>query len=236
MSRGINYKDYFVAFLDILGFKNLVDNKTANEIHRMFSKVVQVKEIIKGKPYERSPFKNIQNYTSLVFFSDSIICAIPSDIPDAFLALTSHCMMIQHVFWMEKNPIWVRGAIAKGPLYCKDNVVFGPSLIEAYRTEETLAKYPRIIMTQSTYEDGIENLTDHEDVPYVSNTMDGFKMIDSLRHFAFPELKNVREQIEDIIRKETNISVREKYLWIKEHYNSCVDKNSKYKPFRTPLE
>jgi hypothetical protein len=40
--------------------------------------------------------------------------------------------------------VWVRGAIVKGPLYCGKSEIFGPALIEAYKLEENLAKYPKI--------------------------------------------------------------------------------------------
>ena len=236
MPKGIKYDDYFVAFLDILGFKNLVTSKSASDVYKMFLSIMQTGEMIKGVPYQRSPFKNIEKHTSFSFFSDSIICAIPSKIPNAFSLLTSHCMMIQHGFWLQSNPVWVRGAIAKGNLFCKDNVIFGPALIDAYRVEETLAKYPRIVMTQSTYNEGIKNLNPQEEISYIVSTEDGLKMVEALKYFGFPHLKKLRKQIEEVISEEKDVSVREKYLWIKNHFNSFVDEKSRLKPFRRPIE
>ena len=47
----------------------------------------------------------------------------------------------------------IRGAIAKGKLYHKKGVMFGPAFIEAHRIEQTVAKYPRVVLSKQTYDD-----------------------------------------------------------------------------------
>jgi len=51
------------------------------------------------------------------------------------------------------NGLLIRGAIAKGPLHHVGSVMFGPAFLDAYRIERDIAKYPRIILSQATYED-----------------------------------------------------------------------------------
>ena len=41
----------------------------------------------------------------------------------------------------------MRGAIVKGSLYHDDSMVFGEALIRAYRFEQDVARYPRIVVT-----------------------------------------------------------------------------------------
>lgn len=45
-----------------------------------------------------------------------------------------------------------RGAVVVGELYHRDNIVFGPALIEAVRLEESEAFYPRIIISDEAFE------------------------------------------------------------------------------------
>ncbi len=232
----VKYKEYYIAFLDVLGFKNIIGTRSAADIHEMFDCIKDAKKFVEGEGRINSPFEVIEKNTFFLFFSDSIICAIPSDIPDSFEMICSHCMLIQHFLWLQKKPVWVRGAIAKGKLYCEGNEVFGPGLIEAYQMEETLAKYPRIIMTRSTYEEGIKNTKTGEDICYISDTSDGLKMLETLRYFKYDGLRAVREQIESVLGEEINDQIRQKYLWMKQYFNSCVDEKSSIEWFRTSIE
>ena len=40
----------------------------------------------------------------------------------------------------------IRGAISIGQLYMDEDIIFGPALMEAYRAEQKLAVYPRVIL------------------------------------------------------------------------------------------
>ena len=52
-----------------------------------------------------------------------------------------------------QEELLIRGGVAKGELYHKKGVMFGPAFIEAYRIEKTFAKYPRVVLSKQTYED-----------------------------------------------------------------------------------
>lgn len=228
----VEYRDYYIAFLDILGFSNMVLSKTAHEIHEIFKYIKMSKRLSKRD----GSTGDLEKDTYVAFFSDTIICAIPCEYSGAFELLISHCLLIQHVLWKNTNPVWVRGAIAKGKLYCKGAEMFGPGLVEAYNLEATLAIYPRIIMTQDTYKQGIVDSNSNEEIAYVSDTSDDLKMIDTLRYFSFNEIVYIRSQIEKALRSETNKAIREKYLWIKDYYNECVRENNMNEYFREKIK
>lgn len=48
--------------------------------------------------------------------------------------------------------IFVRGAVTIGPLVRSYRVLYGPGLIAAYRSEQAVARNPRIIVTPETFE------------------------------------------------------------------------------------
>lgn len=45
--------------------------------------------------------------------------------------------------------ILTRGAVVHGPAYHNGSVLFGPGIIEAYAMEREVAKYPRILVSES---------------------------------------------------------------------------------------
>ena len=47
----------------------------------------------------------------------------------------------------------IRGAVAKGPLYHKQSVMFGPALLDAYGLETNVAMYPRIVLSREVHRD-----------------------------------------------------------------------------------
>jgi len=47
--------------------------------------------------------------------------------------------------------VFVRRGISIGPLYHDTNVVFGPALVEAYKLESRIAKFPRILVSDQVY-------------------------------------------------------------------------------------
>lgn len=233
----INYKEYYIAFLDILGFSSKIGKEDAAIIHGIFTRIKALKRMTRGTAFDSLAATELEQNTKFLFFSDTIVCAIPTSINGAFEALTSHCMMIQHGLYLEESPVLLRGAIVKGKMHINGLEMFGPGLIDAYRMEESLAIYPRIIMTRNTYEDGIAQSNGGEEIMYVSDTEDGLKMVETLKYFDYsPELARLKNLIEMEVATEQNTRVREKYLWLRTHFNLCVDKNSHVPEFREPIK
>lgn len=232
----MNYKEYYIAFLDILGFSNLVRTVEMSEIHKVFQRIKVAKRITTCWPSDipQNELYDITKHTKFVFFSDSIVCAIPSSMPRALECVASNCMLIQHALWTASTPVWVRGAIVKGKMYCNGNEMFGPGIVDAYRLEENLAKNPRIIMTRDTYHQGTTDTG--EDICFISDTEDGLKMVETLRYFTYPELSVVIGQIKQCLASETDPRIREKYIWARDYFNSCVQPDSEIEEFKKPIE
>ena len=212
------YRDYYIAFLDVLGFSNIVKTQKAEYIHKIFSNVRKAQKYVKK---DRDPGKKEE--TKFYFFSDTIVCAIPACEEGAFGSISSNCMLIQHALWSFGSPIWLRGAIVRGPLYCGRGEVFGPALVEAYKIEEELAVYPRIIMTAETYDQGVKESPDDCSLEYIVDTEDGLKMVETFYAFGFLKgADKVIELVKNELKTQTDKSVREKYLWIMNRYTKFL--------------
>ena len=125
-------KERFVAFLDIMGFKDRVARNDHNDVLKELE--VFQSNISQYVSYHREA--NIQ----IALFSDSILIYSQNNSIDSLHALadiTSHIMM--YAIQQEK-PIPLKGAIAAGRMTCNQTkqLYFGQALIDAYLLEENV--------------------------------------------------------------------------------------------------
>ena len=132
----IEYTNRLVAFIDVLGFKNLVHNASTAPIETYYSFLL-------------SNFKAAVTKRNFAFLliSDSIV--IYADDTSENLAELIKMINLTQAGLLGKG-ILVRGAISHGELFVDDanNIVVGKGLISAYQLE-ALAKFPRIILDRS---------------------------------------------------------------------------------------
>lgn len=231
------YQDCYVAFLDILGFKELLKKDDFDEIYSIF------KEIKEFKP---RPVFELPVYSEIKFhiMSDSIIVYVDATKTDSFISLTDVCFQIQLYLLRREKPILVRGGIARGNLFCEDDVVFGTGLSRAYTLENNLAIYPRIIFTGETLNGALPNsgytrLANYRKDYYLMDD-DELYYIDFLHTFMYGKhlnYKSVEEAIEvdnaffdsivafteEHLMTELNASVRTKYLWLKKKIQDTIE-------------
>ncbi len=224
------YKNCYVAFLDILGFKNLLKNENCDAIKRIYDTIIDFEPhpLIKG----REVYKDVNYY----IMSDSIVVYINYQVEDSFMALAEVCLQIQIKLATCNPPILIRGAIEKGPLFCEGSIIYGEGLSKAYVLESTLAKYPRIIFTGETREVALQNtgklyVFDYnqmfykfdDDMLYYIDYLNTFDYIPSLKVKTVPEVidfDNIHFErlfnfVEERLGTETNPSIREKYTWLR---------------------
>ena len=214
------YTQYYFAFIDLLGFKEIVNTKTCNEIYEIF-------EEVKSKYYPQKGI-NESEYAPIIppddihyyIMSDSICIFIKSDIKSALTVLTWICLYLQVRLLCLKTPIFVRGSIALGNVYSDNNILYGPAMVEAYLRSEEIAQYPRIVIPKRLINE-VDNLDEKRflnistfleaDDLYVINYLEFFCL-----HQSSPEQKkNVINFITNILDTSLNKSVREKYSYVK---------------------
>lgn len=164
MKRGqIKYERSIVAFIDILGFKEIVKQSESDstkiellhsvleylkswEIPKMWAlKLVEIEEDAQKKGVENF---DISGRTSTTSFSDSIVVSVKVDgnVNEMASTLIINLAYIGAIL-MERG-ILFRGGITIGNIFHKENgIVFGQGLIDAYQLESKSAKYPRIILS-----------------------------------------------------------------------------------------
>ena len=145
------YTKRIVAFIDILGFKHLVDQNNFEKV----DKVLSIFEDMINKSNERNlmftddkdNFKSSEQ--NLSFFSDCVIWTYPYQDQEEqsehykFLLLKSLIglfFVLQHSLFT--HGILIRGGVTIGNIYQSKSRVFGPALVKAYSLENK-AKYPR---------------------------------------------------------------------------------------------
>lgn len=134
----------FVAFLDILGFKDRVARSThtqvLNTLQSLQKKISESMESHKGEGLQIS------------LFSDSIVIFSKNDSSKSLISLSNVTLNIMRFAIGEKIPI--KGAIAKGEITCDTTkqLFFGQALIDAFQLQDS-TKYYGVVVHHSAEED-----------------------------------------------------------------------------------
>lgn len=141
--RNIEYEESYVAFLDVLGFKQMIQSQNREQINKYFGIVNSAIEYL-------GEIESKRDIGSIVI-SDSVILTVPCDgsDQDKLDKLRQLCIavgLIQQNLAVEG--IWLRGAITCGDTYfsSSENQIVGPAYVDAYLLEEQLAINPRVIL------------------------------------------------------------------------------------------
>jgi hypothetical protein len=143
--RTPNYEDRYCAFLDILGFSDML--RTIHE-GTPYQKIRYVLQTIHLRTQWSAPPSHeeiIETDFRAQSISDAVAISTKAtgrgllQIFDAIEAMSFECL---------RHGYFIRGGIAKGPLYHDDHIVFGDALVHAYRLESQIARYPRVIVPQ----------------------------------------------------------------------------------------
>lgn len=161
MGTESNYKWAVVTFIDILGFKYLVNHLSETEMSDLLEVFHYLSEssitetIVRKSSYDDPGQKIISPPPQVIAFSDSIVrVAYPTEEEDyldsskmSVLAREINSMMyIQEELLL--NGVLIRGGLTAGKIVCcpLENKLFGPAMNRAYFLESELSRLPRIII------------------------------------------------------------------------------------------
>lgn len=226
------YIEALVTFVDILGFKDIVEKKEPEDILKILEKVKH----FNGSGCEVGD----ETEARTVQFSDSIIRVRPFG-PEHDYGVLYH-ELSDLVFLQGElihQGVFIRGGIAMGKVYLEGNTIFGPAFNRAYELESRFANYPRIVLDHEIFGNGDlrskHNSNEDEDKHLKSQLRqdgDGLYFVDYLKAFlsVIDDLSDMpvfiekcKELIlENIKNTKQQSSVLLKYLWLAKYYNEVV--------------
>ncbi len=159
----MKYENRLIAFIDILGFKEIVrsSEKDDSKIGFLYSvldylkswetseswgsQLVVIEEDAQKKGVENFDIRDKTNSTS---FSDSIVVSVKVDNNVNEMASTLIVNLAYIGAILFEKGILFRGGLTIGNLIHNENgTVFGQGLIDAYQLESNNAKFPRIVLS-----------------------------------------------------------------------------------------
>jgi hypothetical protein len=162
------YQRRIIAFIDILGFKEIVKQSESNstKMDLIYSVLDYLKNWESSEKWdlkfleieEDAQKKGVKNFdirgrTNITSFSDSIVVSVLVDdnVNEMTSTLVVNLANIGAVL-LEKG-ILFRGALTIGKiLHIENGIVFGQGLIDAFFLETKSAKFPRIILSDKLIE------------------------------------------------------------------------------------
>jgi len=232
-----SYAKHIVAFVDILGFKDLIDQVESGKLHYGFlNQCFALSE------------KLGRGNSKFTLMSDAVVISSkvadqtkppgspprwkPPTIEDKISDIFSTLNFLSIMFL--RMGIFVRGAITIGNLYHRGNIVFGDGLVKAYLLETKKAKFPRIIVSPELlpFVPPAELRRLGDEHPFL-HILAGLEEIQSSDKATQKYHRNAFVQMRKTIQtglKETakQPGVFEKIHWFAEYWNSCCPNLPRY--------
>lgn len=141
--------DCYVAFIDILGFKNLIKGMPIDDIVSMFHKIDYSNKHTGIYYYIDKELQAVipRNEIHYKIMSDSVVIYINANVEGALHGLIMYCSSFQsNLLICSSKPILCRGGIARGELYVDGEIIAGSGLVSAYELESKTAIFPRVVI------------------------------------------------------------------------------------------
>lgn len=160
----MEYEERLCVFIDILGWKEATNTFSVEDLFKILQPFVEINDqhqfhkdfIDHAKKNQKSSKENwietsingrkcsiptFYEQVQLSVFSDTLVLSKPA----AWVGSIYNDLPFIIRSFLEKGFV-IRGGISLGQLCHKDNIIFGPALIEAYEIELSRAIFPRILI------------------------------------------------------------------------------------------
>ena len=231
----IEFENRAVAFLDVLGFKSVVDAATSGgnkikELKDLISLLETVVPNLDGTVDSNVPRDLIPKY---IYISDSIILSAPLEsdkMPNyrGLLVLVMRIIQINQI--LLRNGYLIRGGVSVGPVWHIDSNIVGTAYQEAYLLE-TKTLVPRVELSSNAKahwiktEDSINKMClDYKD-KFIVNVLHDYYISDmnSTKEDTFIEyLDIIQKKMNDIHSEHINY----KLWWFKQYIENEASRNN----------
>jgi hypothetical protein len=231
----IKFEDRAVAFIDVLGFSQVVDaagqgGNKHTELEALIDVLESAVPKLDGTVDHTVPRDLIPKH---LYISDSIILSAPltsSQIPSyrGLSVLVMRVIQISHIL-LSKGYL-LRGGISVGPVWHTDSNIVGPAYQEAYQIE-TKTLVPRVELSPNAKNHwiGTEGSSDTMCLEYMNsfivNVLHDYYIQDSSHGAVERAFENYSRIIESNLRASHPEPVRYKWWWFKEYLDSEVERN-----------
>ncbi|MFB5269831.1 hypothetical protein ACE41H_24050 [Paenibacillus enshidis] len=204
----MKYEERIIAFIDILGFKNLVNNDLMCEDIGAILKLPYV--LRQGDMLKRLKITGMM----MTSISDSLVFSIGLKERGAMNKITKLLSVFSQTL-LAQYSLLLRGGIAVGKIYHDNDIVYGPGLVKAYELESKIAIFPRIVIERSDFESSILSCSTPSQLTlrkeYVSGD-DCILMLDCFHYTSQEKLKLCRFKLEQI--EASDLRVQQKINWM----------------------
>ncbi|SBT06400.1 conserved hypothetical protein [Candidatus Accumulibacter aalborgensis] len=201
----LEIKQHYVAFLDVLGFSEMVQFDTINDseeyLNRLFRCHQRAAAIFDGSPD-----------CSILQFSDSIVISKPYD-STAFEWFVKRVGDYQRLLLDEE--LLCRGGIAINKHFSNASFTFSAGLIDAYMVESKMARYPRVVVSPEVLDLALPGRKSIP--PFLVQEDDGLFFVDYLGLTKNKRRKHLHDVVARIVLRlltSPEPSVREKGRWL----------------------
>ena len=223
----LELKSHLICYIDILGYeekmKELGEKEFLEKLAEVYQKAIEL--ITVSTP-------SLQQY-EYRFFSDNLVFYTKK--PENGDELTGMLYLIIFVayvlqFTFINHELFIRGSITEGPFYTDRNYVYGKGLIDAYKLENEVAIYPRIVLDRKLNIHGVKQKYSNsssllhlcDDGYDMINYLVDMRQIEQLRRFPEPHsIYNQHKAFvqEALIKYKSTEKIYQKYCWCKEYHN-----------------
>ena len=232
------YQECYVAFLDILGFKDLINTQNFEKILEIFKAVsgdsvtseygfkLAFCKATDDEPDENGQYNNTLLKANVYAMSDSIVVSVPCASPYSLEVLIDVCLFLQVRLYEFDGPVLLRGAVAKGMYFCDKSVAFGKGMVDAYLYQENYSIYPRIILSQNLIDE--LSFVGYKGIKVVQDQRDSYWYIDCMSDYLSEskeddaKCQKFRQMINEYINGYYSAQIREKYFWLDREYKRIV--------------
>lgn len=216
----LEYDKRFVFFIDVLGFKDLVEKSSKPK------EIKQIVDLLKNDFITANKTYNL--HLAITSVSDCIIVSFKKEakfILDKILYIISFVQANA----IAKYGLLFRGAGTYGDMIHNDEYQFGRAYQHAYHLESKFAIYPRVIL-EKEYINSLKKEEKESCLEFLKES-DMYYYIDYLSNEVSSDddcekQKEFFVKIRNFILKKMNTEIRhmDKYLWLKYKYNIAIDK------------
>jgi len=201
----IQLGNHFVAFIDILGFSEMVRSDCESSEPPRFLQLLYNSHLqaigLFGKDLQ----------ADLIQFSDSIVFSKPFDLSkiegfvDAIATWQKSLLL---------NGLLCRGGISFGKHFMKDKFLFSKAMIDAYFIENSLARFPRVVVSNDLLQ--LTNTTIKINPNKLLKEDDGATFVNYLQWTDETEKNQLKEAVARLTNEVDKLSssVQEKLRWL----------------------